>query len=100
MRMNRMMLVAVLGLAVGIPMLSGCFSNGAANYDPKCSSFSEVSVVKTYYIEQIEVDGYPSLFSALTNSRQGKTEGKTFIFDTPHLLARLGGREGARPPCG
>lgn len=50
MRMNRMMLVAVLGLAVGIPMLSGCFSNGAANYDPKCSSFSEVSVVKTYYI--------------------------------------------------
>lgn len=79
MKMNRMTVLTVFGLSVGIPLLSGCFSNGAANFDPKCNSFREASVVKTYYIEQVEVDGVPSLWSVLTNPREKKTEGKTFI---------------------
>ena len=55
--MKRTRLSELVALATGTMLLSGCFSNGAAYFDSKCSSFSGASVSKKYYIEEFEVDG-------------------------------------------
>ena len=79
MKMNKMRLYTWVVLSAGIPLLSGCFSNGAAYFDSKHNSFSSASVSKTYYIEQIEVESDTNILKKLLTQKAEKSEGKTFF---------------------
>ena len=80
--MSKMNLKELVVLSAGITLLSGCFSNGAAYFDSKCTSFSGASVSKKYYIEEFDVDGDASLFGVLLHPQTEKTEDKTFFTGT------------------
>ena len=80
MKMKRTRLAELVALAAGTMLLSGCFSNGAAYFDSKCSTFSGASVSKQYYIEQIEVPHEPSAFRDLFLKQENeRIDGKTFL---------------------
>ncbi len=83
--MNRTRVFVSVALAAGVTLLSGCFCNGAAYLDSKCSSFSAASVSKKYYIEQIEFDGDASLLDRLIHPKIEKTDGKTFYTGTGNI---------------
>ena len=58
-----MLLSVSVVLAFGMLLMAGCFSNGAVEFDSKCSAFEDAAVSKTYFIEQIEFKGMTALFS-------------------------------------
>ena len=86
MKMSKIRLYTWVAISAGIPLLSGCFSNGAAYLDSKCSSFSSASVSKTYFIDQIQVEDEFNLLGLIRLPREvrvdpneKKPEGKTFF---------------------